>query len=38
MIISLISPPDYPYRYRILHSKQLLLDTTDTIGSIAPTN
>jgi AraC-like DNA-binding protein len=30
-----ISPWDYLNRYRILQSKQLLLDTTDTIGSIA---
>lgn len=30
-----ISPWDYLNRYRILQSKQLLLDTTDTIGAIA---
>jgi signal transduction histidine kinase/DNA-binding LacI/PurR family transcriptional regulator/CheY-like chemotaxis protein len=30
-----ISPWDYLNRYRILHSKHLLLDTTDTIGVIA---
>jgi AraC-like DNA-binding protein/CheY-like chemotaxis protein len=30
-----ISPWDYLNRYRILQSKRLLLDTTDTIGAIA---
>ena len=30
-----ISPWDYLNRYRILHSKQLLINTTEAIGSIA---